>query len=71
MDWNVTNDIFDNTTKVHAEFQKVKTKEQLFDLILNRYNIYFLDYYTIKNDKANILIYYPIECIFIIKTKCS
>ena len=66
---NLTNDIFDTTTKIHGDFQKVKTREQLFDLLLNRYNVYFLDYYTIKNDRTNILIYYPIECIFIIKTK--
>lgn len=64
---NLTNDIFDDTTKIHEDFQKVKIKSQLFDLLFDRYKTYFLDYYAIKNDSTSMSIYYPIELIFIIK----
>jgi hypothetical protein len=64
---NLTDDIFDDTTKIYDDFQKIKIKSQLFDLLFDRYKTYFLDYYTIKNDSTSTSIYYPIECIFLIK----
>ena len=64
----LTDDIFDESSKSYKSFQNAKNKDQIFKLLLKRYGIYFLDYDIIKADKNSALIYYPIECIFIIKT---
>lgn len=66
---NLTDDIYDEKGKLYESFREIKSGDQLFNLIFKRYNIYFLDSYVITNDNNTSLIYYPIECIFIVKNK--
>jgi len=66
---NLTDDVYDETGKLSESFKEIKSGEQLFNLLFKRYNIYFLDSYVIKNDINTSLIYYPIECIFIVKNQ--
>jgi len=66
---NLTDDIYDKNEIMCETFKGIKSSDQLFNLIFKRYSIYFLDSYVIKHGTNNTVIYYPVECIFFIKSK--
>ncbi len=66
---NLTDDIYDKNEIICETFKGIKSSDQLFDLIFKRYSIYFLDNYVINHINNNTVMYYPVECIFFIKSK--
>ncbi|QKF94109.1 endonuclease/exonuclease/phosphatase superfamily protein [Fadolivirus algeromassiliense] len=65
----LTSDIYQKTSPFYDLMKKIKTPEELMQLFYQRYGLHIMDCYVIKNDNTNNLIYYPIECIFMIKSK--
>lgn len=65
----LTSDIYKESSPFYTMVKKIKTSEDLMQLFYQRYGLHILDCYVIKNDNISNLIYYPIECIFILKSK--
>jgi hypothetical protein len=63
----LTDDVYDDKGEFYKNFQEVTSSMQLFDSIFKRYGVYFLDVYTITSSNGCALLYYPVECIFIMK----
>lgn len=65
----ITSDLYNKDSPFYKKIQKMKTSNELFDIIFKRYGIHFLDSSVIKNTDNNSLVYYPIESIFLFCTK--
>lgn len=61
---NLTDDIYDKKSELSKNFKSVKSINELFDLIFKRYQVHFLGTYVVKQESA---LYYPVECVFMIK----
>lgn len=65
----LTSDFYNEKSNYYTQLQQVKNSDDLMKIVFKRYNIHFFDIYVIKSINKNFPIYYPIECIFLIKNK--
>ncbi len=66
----LTDDVYDQKSKLYAKLQKLETQNDLLNFIFDRYGVYFLDSY-IYNDiniqgRSN---NFPVECVFMLDKK--
>jgi hypothetical protein len=62
-----TEDMYDKKKIFYKKLQKVNTCKALFDLIFERYGLFFLDFGVYTNNIYHSFANYPVESVFMIK----